>query len=926
MASLKYTVKKGDTLSKIAAKYNTTVFKLMSLNPDIVNKDLIYVGQVIIVSGDAATKTKNTGLKQPTITGFGLQATISGNRTLFATWAWDAKNTDHYEVKWRYTTSAGVWFVGEQTTVKVNQSIYSSSPTEAIHISFEVRPIAKTYKDSKGKDVPYWVAGWSTVQRYYFIDSPPDKPGAPSIELKHSSLIAKINYTDPLNRATGINFQIIKDDKTVFDSGDAKLRSGYASYSYGLEAGSRYKVRCRAFSQTAYSDWSDYSESVNAPPAASRGIYLLQALSSTSVSISWYDIKTAESYEIQYTTVERYFDSNPSEVSSIKVESVIGHSEITGLTSGHEYFFRVRGINEEGNSPWTAIRSVRLGEKPSPPTTWSSTSTAIAGSPLTLYWIHNSADDSRQTESELELNINGVITTHRVVYGTSISAANTVSKVVKLSGFTLTTGVIIKVLMTFSNTTTDPTLNVNNTGAKSIKSVDSESTYWPANSIVTFIYDGTYWNMTGYDEGEETSSFSVDTSSYTEGTTIKWRVRTAGILEDMTGAHVYSDWSILRTIDIYAQPTLTLAVTGADGVPLGTEKETDHLGNTLVSPLKSFPFTISATSGPATQIPTGYYILITSNEIYETVDNIGNTRTVNAGEEVYSRYFDVSANPLVVQLSAGDINLDNNISYKVTCTVSMNSGLTAERSTNFSVEWGNYIYGVNAEVNYDKDSCAAYIGPYCENEDGELISGVTLSVYRREFNGDFIEIASGLNNTDHTYVTDPHPSLDYARYRIVAIKNSTGSVSYYDVPGVPVGENAAIIQWDEDWNNFDIMSEDPMDQPNWSGSMLKLPYNIDIADNHDSDVELIKYIGRKHPVSYYGTQVGHSSTWNMDVPKEDSETLYYLRRLSEWMGDVYVREPSGSGYWANVTVSFSQKHCEVVIPVTMNVVRVEGGM
>ena len=44
------------------------------------------------------------------------------------------------------------------------------------------------------------------------------------------------------------------------------------------------------------------------------------------------------------------------------------------------------------------------------------------------------------------------------------------------------------------------------------------------------------------------------------------------------------------------------------------------------------------------------------------------------------------------------------------------------------------------------------------------------------------------------------------------------------------------------------------------------------------------------------------------------------------MGDVYVREPSGSGYWANVSVSFSQTHCETVIPVTLNITRVEGGI
>ena len=42
-----YTVKKGDTLGAIAQKYNTTVAKLMSLNPQIKNANLIYVGDII---------------------------------------------------------------------------------------------------------------------------------------------------------------------------------------------------------------------------------------------------------------------------------------------------------------------------------------------------------------------------------------------------------------------------------------------------------------------------------------------------------------------------------------------------------------------------------------------------------------------------------------------------------------------------------------------------------------------------------------------------------------------------------------------------------------------------------------------------------------------------------------------------------------
>ena len=107
--------------------------------------------------------------------------------------------------------------------------------------------------------------------------------------------------------------------------------------------------------------------------------------------------------------------------------------------------------------------------------------------------------------------------------------------------------------------------------------------------------------------------------------------------------------------------------------------------------------------------------------------------------------------------------------------------------------------------------------------------------------------------------------------------------------------------------------------------MLMLTYNLDISDSTKPDVELIEYVGRENPVSYYGTQIGSTSTWTVEIPKTDTETLYQLRRLQRWMGDVYVREPSGSGYWANITVSFSRKHCDVKIPVTLSITRVEGG-
>lgn len=403
----------------------------------------------------------------------------------------------------------------------------------------------------------------------------------------------------------------------------------------------------------------------------------------------------------------------------------------------------------------------------------------------------------------------------------------------------------------------------------------------------------------------KTVEFKVDTSSYVEGTKIQWRVRTSGVT--MT----FGEWSIQRVIDVYAPPTLTLTLRDID--------------NNNISELTSFPLVVSGIAGPKTQVPTGYHLSVIANGSYDTSDEIGNYKRVNEGDEVYSKYFDIST-MLNTKISASDIDLENNIEYTVHCVVSMNSGLTAEADALLTVAWTDKIYQPNAEVGVNKEDVTAQIRPFCLDENNLPVEGVTLSVYRREFDGSFTEIGSGLINGNNTFVIDPHPSLDYARYRIVATTDDTGAVSYYDVPGYPVGDKNIIIQWAETWSEFDSTLSDQLSRPAWSGSMIKLPYNVDVSDNTDVDVEMVQYIGRKRPVSYYGTQINQTSTWNADILKSDKELLYAIRRLAVWTGDVYVREPSGSGYWASINVSFNQKHKELTIPVTFNITRVEGGI
>lgn len=891
MATKYHIVKKGDLPSAICKKYGISLSQLVKLNHLRKNSRgnyLIYVGQKLIISGKTTTSHSTPGKKPstkksncPKIIHFGLQSDTDS--TVFATWEWSRSNTDKYKVVWNYHTGDGVWFIGEEKEITAEQCTYNA-PSNAEKVRFKVKAISKKHKVNK-KEVSYWTADYTSWKTYDFDNNPPKMPPVPTVKIEKYTLTASLTNLDDIN-ATEIEFQVIKDNSKTYKTGVVKIKKWAAAFSCTIEAGHSYTVRARSKRNKSYSGYSDYSDGSKTIPSTPASIKSIKALSETSVQIEWEKVSNATKCEVQYTTKKMYFDSS-SEVKSITVESKT-HAEVTGLESGQEYFFRVRAINDQGESGWSKIVSITIGKAPAAPTTWASTTTAIVGEKVILYWVHNSEDGSSQTTAELELIIGDTKETH-----------------------------------TITNTTEES-------------------------------------------EKDKTSQYVLSTFTYTEGTTIKWKVRTAGI----TG--VYGDWSTQRVIDIYAPPTLSLSIT-------------DKAGTSLTA-LESFPFYINGVTGPATQTPIGYHVTITSTETYSTVDEIGNVKMISAGDDVYSQFYDISEN-LALEISAHSVDLENGVTYKVTVIASMNSGLTVEESAEFEVAWTDEQYTPNAEIAIDEETLCAYIHPYCdyypmvyykvelstttgtyvktneiiteniegtsvddaytengdvvyygtlssgtgvyfcevESEVSELVDGITLSVYRREFDGSFVEIGTGILNASNTFVTDPHPALDLARYRIVAISDSTGAVSYADIPGVIVGETAVVIQWDEAWTEFDTTNEDEMEQPAWAGSMLKLPYNIDVSDSNESDVTLVEYIGRKRPVSYYGTQLGSTSSWKVDVAKEDKDTLYALRRLAVWMGDVYVREPSGSGYWAYIKVSFSQEHCNLVIPVTLDITRVDGG-
>ena len=667
-------------------------------------------------------------------------------------------------------------------------------------------------------------------------------------------------------------------EKTISNVKPSALRVASIKYTVGKRTD--YQVRARGINQyknaakktvNAYGAWSGYCDSVKTLPEqpAKKGVspdsnnkknspfmkIYTRGLDSPNsntmeVALSWHKMEAASSYDLEYATELRDFYANRDVVTTLP-DLTSRFKDINGLEAGKVYYFRIRAKNNTGATGWSCDSttdykkgyvSIKVGTKPSPPTTWSSTTTAIVGDRVTLYWLHNSEDGSADRYGQIGLR-------------------------------------------------------ENNGAWRYVDITNSENTD----------------NNLSNDE-IKTRSYQLDTSDYEDGATVEWRVRTKGVID------TWSDFSIIRKITVHARPTVVLSLTDAQGEDLNTGEDT-----TIIT---SFPFYLTAETGPSSQTPISYHVSVISNDSYNALDNIGNPIVIGVGDEVYSKSFD-TVEDLILEFSANNIDLQDGVVYTINCTASMNSGLTAEAEMPFTINWTDVFYDLNAEIVINNYDYSASIKPVCFNEDEtEITEGVMLAVYRREYDGRFTEIQSNIMCGEDTFVVDPHPSLDYARYRIVGTDISTGAISYTDLPGEPIGAVEAVFQWDEAWSDFNAGEEidEEIEEEPKTGSMIKLPYNIDVSDNNNPDVSLVNYIGRQHPVSYYGTQLGSSSSWKVDIPKDDTDTLYALRRLAIWMGDVYVREPSGSGYWAHVNVSFSQTHCDVIIPVNFNITRVEGGI
>jgi hypothetical protein len=405
------------------------------------------------------------------------------------------------------------------------------------------------------------------------------------------------------------------------------------------------------------------------------------------------------------------------------------------------------------------------------------------------------------------------------------------------------------------------------------------------------------------------SVYDLDTTGMADGSTVSWQVRTKGAV------NTWGEWSGALTFRVWEVPQLSVALTDSGGNPVDAAS----------SPLTSMPLNIALAAGTAAQTAVAFDVSLYAGEDYLSVDSAGQTVSIPQGTVLWSAHLDGESQATV---GYGDCLLVGGISYGVTAVAVMSSGIrTDDIDVPFATQWDGSVPDPAADIRCYEDTYTARIWPRCmvldeqTGQESSTYADCELAVWRVEADGRLVRLAYALPNDGTAAVIDPHPALGTPTYRIVATDPATGATSASDELG-ELAVRSIVVQWDEEWRQDESGPEDGADD--YAGSMVELPYNIRIQEHATKDVVLRDYIGRTSPAAYYGTQQGVGATWTTDVirPREP-EKIAALRRLSAWMGEAYVREPDGAGYWATVDVSSSWGYDSPAAGITLTVTRTD---
>lgn len=840
-----------------------------------------------------------------------------------------------------------------------------------------------TKKDSKGnkKDVskdPMW-EGTVSISNTFTVDYDVlEKPTTPSdlkIEVLNSQKIKVTlnNYTHESNHAKSVHLQVEvngevtpktslykkngqpKNPEDVYYNMTGNWTKGNYSWisDNAMSPGSVYRYRVAGYQKERlggdHSYYTGWSEKIYAKPKIPKGEIFAQT--AVLENGGYYanvvirdkankDLSKIKGYAIQYSYnwEDLYYDRPEAGDEGVKGpiyikkddESLDGTTKLLHQENGYVYariyiddfateaeksktgtvWFRVAAISEgsdERISDWphkkADLYSYNGGKEPLAPTTWTDNPTYVDDENIIIHFNNNSVDGSFMTKYKLLLFLDEK--QNELIFPCAVA-----------------------------------------------KDVKEEPSYEHNLGTLSNIIDTWFPNMgINKDKGQYTLQYQISTMGAFTGFSSSIHPETD---QEHDG---WSEYSTAKTIDIYRKPWIKFEHYEEEKWlwdPFDFRYDTTNTaykGTEFPQEVTSFPLFIGVVSGPEPQSGLEYQFQIKSVDEYDTYDYDGSVKHINPDEIIWSTfspptksYFENNiANHCLVRINPWDITLVNGRKYVLTVNVTMSSGLLASLTHMFKMNYDDVEFMPDGDIIVDNDNYTCAITPSLDDsmefEEGEepiTLNDIVFHIFRRNYDGTITEIASALTDSMQLSVNDPHPALNGASYRIVGMSKLTGQIQFVDIPGPEFDNKPIIIQWDGESQNYDLIMnyEDETPDPDnlmWYGSgvqnnMLVLPYNIDASNKYDIDKELVNYIGRENPVSYYGTSKGESLNLSTVIPKTSTDIIYQLRRLSRYAGDCYVREPNGTGFWANVTVSFNINHCDVTVPISITATRVEGGI
>ena len=342
------------------------------------------------------------------------------------------------------------------------------------------------------------------------------------------------------------------------------------------------------------------------------------------------------------------------------------------------------------------------------------------------------------------------------------------------------------------------------------------------------------------------------------GKTYTWRARTKGADPS------WSDYSDTRTVTVYQQPTVTIALEDGNGVDV--------------------------TNGTLSDMPLSYTATVTGT----------GAGTLSSGTIAIGNYTEagtVSSNTLTGSITPAEAQPTNGVMYTFTATVLMSTGLTGTGSVTVTTAFADPQAGT---LTIDEtDGIVTLTAGLAAAEPGEAAAD-SISIYR-----DGVLLASGLSNGDT--ITDVYAPLNKAfEYRVVTY-SAAGAYRSVSYP-----YTLASQKWVAIWANGAKRAE----------AIWNPAGQISVTRPQKTR---INYIGRAYPVSYDGTAINdtRSTSWLLLTLDERDA---FLDLMADGGRGVY-KSADGDVYRADFDLRFSPTYTTEASygTATITITRIDGG-